>query len=272
MSLNQTLDQLNAAFPTTGQKLPVLFVGHGSPMNAIEDNEFSRAWAAEGKSLPRPAAILCISAHWGTRGTHVTGMEKPRTIHDFGGFPPELYAAQYPAPGSPDLACLTQQTVQSVPVGIDETWGLDHGTWSVLAHLFPAADVPVVQLSLDLTQPASFHYALGKELSALRRKNVLIVSSGNLVHNLGRVQFVDQAYDWAIEFDETAKKLILSGDHGSLVHYEDLGPAARLSIPTNEHYLPMLYALALQEPDEQVRFFADRVTYASLSMRSLRIE
>ncbi len=272
MSLNQTLDQLNAAFPETGQKLPVLFVGHGNPMNAIEDNEFSRAWEAEGQSLPHPAAVLCISAHWGTRGTHVTGMEKPRTIHDFGGFPQELFAVQYPAPGSPDLACLTQQTVKDVPVGIDESWGLDHGTWSVLARLFPAADVPVVQLSLDLTQPPAFHYALGKQLSSLRRKGVLIVSSGNVVHNLGRVQWTDTAYDWAIEFDETAKKLILSGDHASLVHYESLGRAASLSIPTNEHYLPLLYALALQEKDEQVKFFADKVTMASLSMRSLRIE
>ncbi len=277
MSLNQTLQQLNAAFPDTDQKMPVLFVGHGNPMNAIEDNEFSRAWAAIGKELPKPRAILCVSAHWYTRGTLVTGMDQPKTIHDFGGFPRELYEQEYPAPGSPDLARLTKETVKKAEVILDEEWwGLDHGTWSVLARMFPQADVPVVQLSIDGTQPGEFHYALGRELSALRNKGVLIVGSGNIVHNLRMASFQGegpaQAYDWAIEFDQTIKDLIERGDHDSIVNYQKLGQAARLSIPTNDHYLPLLYILALQDKQESVRFFADKVFAGSLSMRSVLIE
>ena len=273
MTLNQTLQELHAAFPDSDQKMPVLFVGHGNPMNALEDNEFSRAWTEVGKALPRPHAILCISAHWETSGTQVTGMKQPKTIHDFGGFPRELYAMRYPAPGSPELAQLTQETVQRAPVRVDQTWGLDHGTWSVLCRMFPEADIPVVQLSLDRSQKPEFHYTLGNELHALRNKGVLIIGSGNIVHNLGRAVFdQDGAYDWAIEFDETVKQLVLSGNHDSITHYQNLGLAARLSIPTNEHYLPLLYILALQDKNEQVRFFADRVTMGSLSMRSLWIE
>ena len=272
MSLNQTLRELHTAFVDSDQKMPALFVGHGSPMNAIEDNEFSRAWMEVGKALPAPNAILCISAHWETNGTQVTGMDHPKTIHDFGGFPPELYAMEYPAPGSPDLAQLTQETVKKVPIQVDQTWGLDHGTWSVLCRMFPDAKIPVVQLSLDRTQPPEFHYALGQELQALRKKGVLIIGSGNIVHNLRRVMFEDGAYDWAVAFDETIKQLVLSGDHDPMVHYQSLGQTARLAIPTNEHYLPFLYTLGLQENNEQVRFFADRVTYGSLSMRSLWIE
>ena len=272
MSLNQTLQKLHTAFTDSDQKMPALFVGHGSPMNALEDNEFSRAWVEVGKALPTPNAILCISAHWETNGTQVTGMDQPKTIHDFGGFPPELYAMEYPAPGSPYLAQLTQETVKQVPVRVDQTWGLDHGTWSVLCRMFPDAKIPVVQLSLDRTQPPEFHYALGQELQALRKKGILIIGSGNIVHNLRRVVFQDDAYDWAIEFDETIKQLVLSGDHDPMVHYQTLGQAARLAIPTNEHYLPFLYALGLQAKNEQVRFFADRVTYGSLSMRSLWIQ
>lgn len=273
MTLNQTLRELHAAFPDTDQKMPVLFVGHGNPMNALEDNEFSRAWLEVGEALPRPNAILCISAHWETAGTQVTGMDKPKTIHDFGGFPRELYECQYPAPGSPELARLTQETVQKAQVRLDQSWGLDHGTWSVLCRMFPTADVPVVQLSLDHTQRPDFHYALGKELHALRDKGILIIGSGNIVHNLRTAVFQEGgAYDWAIEFDETVKQLILSGNHNSIVQYQKLGQAARLSIPTNEHYLPLLYTLALQGQNEQVRFFADRVTMGSLSMRSVWIE
>lgn len=269
MSVNQILDDLHQAFPDRDEKMPVVFVGHGNPMNALEDNEFSRAWAEIGQKLPHPAAILCVSAHWETRGTHVTAMDHPKTIHDFGGFPPELFAAQYPAPGSPQLARLTAETVKRVPVGLDQTWGLDHGTWSVLARMFPAADIPVVQLSLDHFQPPEFHYALGRELAALRRKGVLIIGSGNMVHNLRRVVWQEQAFDWAVEFDEKVKSLILAGDHNALVHYENLGAAAQLAIPTNEHYLPMLYTLALQDPQDNLQFFADRVTMGSMSMRSL---
>ncbi len=272
MTLDQTLAEAKTSFAGPDWKMPALFVGHGSPMNAIEDNEFSRAWAEVGQALPRPEAILCVSAHWETAGTLVTGMERPKTIHDFGGFPRELYAMQYPAPGSPELARLTQATVRKTQVHLDQTWGLDHGTWSVLCRMFPAADIPVIQLSLDQTQTPEFHYTLGKELRALRNKGVLIVGSGNIVHNLRIVTFQDKAYDWAIEFDEILKKLIESGDHDSLVNYQSLGQAARLAIPTNEHYLPLLYILALQDRPEQIRFFADRVTLGSISMRSLVIE
>ncbi len=272
MTLNQTLQDLKAAFPDSDRKMPALFVGHGSPMNAIEDNEFSRAWAHVGKELPKPKAILCISAHWETKGTLVTGMERPKTIHDFGGFPPELYAMEYPAPGSPALAQLAQETVQKARVGVDQSWGLDHGTWSVLYRMFPDADIPVIQLSLDRGQEPSFHYSLGEELRALRNKGVLIVGSGNIVHNLRVITFADKAYDWAIEFDDQVRHLIESGDHNSIIRYQGLGQAARLSIPTNEHYLPLLYILALQDKQEQIRFFADRVTLGSISMRSVLIQ
>lgn len=271
MSLNQNLSALNQQFPETGMKMPVLFVGHGNPMNAIEDNEFSRAWIAVGKSLARPKAILCVSAHWETVGTQVTAMEKPKTIHDFGGFPRELYAVQYPAPGSPELARLAQETVQKTPVQFDQRWGLDHGAWSVLIRLFPEAEIPVIQFSLDHSQGPEYHYALGRELRALRNKGVLIVGSGNIVHNLRMAFFQDNAFDWALEYDETVRRLILSGDHAPLVHYEEQGRAARLSIPTNEHYLPMLYILALQEEQEPVRFFTEQMMMGSLSMRSFQI-
>ncbi len=274
MSLNQTLQDLKDAFPETGSKLPALFIGHGNPMNAIEDNPFSRAWEQTGKDLPRPRAILCVSAHWETAGTQVTSMDHPKTIHDFGGFPRALFEKLYPAPGSPELARLTRETVKTVEVALDETWGLDHGTWSVLTRMFPEADIPVIQLSLDHYQSPEFHYALGQELRSLRRRGVLIVGSGNMVHNLRLISWdrPEGGFDWAIEFDQTLKTLIEKGDHAAIVHYEKLGQAARLSIPTNEHYLPLLYILALQEPEEQIHFFADQLTMGSLSMRSVRIE
>ncbi len=273
MSLNQTLQDLNAAFPDSDVTMPALFVGHGSPMNAIEDNDFSRAWVAESKMLPRPNAILCISAHWETNGTQVTAMEQPRTIHDFGGFPRELYQKLYPAPGSPDLARLAQEIVQKPPITLDRFWGLDHGTWSVLCRMFPDANIPVVQLSLDQTQAPDFHYALGKALRPLRNTGVLIVGSGNIVHNLHLATWRDdsEGFDWAVEFDETIKQLTLSGNHDPIIRYQNLGKAAQLAIPTNEHYLPLLYILALQDKAEPIRFFSDRLTYGSLSMRSIRI-
>jgi len=271
MSLNQTLQQLTGAFPESDTKMPVLFVGHGSPMNAIEDNPYSQAWAEVGPNLPRPTAILCVSAHWETNGTQVTGMERPQTIHDFGGFPRELFEMEYPAPGSPALARLTKETVKRTAVGLDERWGLDHGTWSILVKMFPKADIPVVQLSLDRSQPPDFHYALGKELAALRKKGVLILGSGNIVHNLRAILWQGGAYDWAIEFDETIRKLIVEGDHQPIVNYHSLGRAAQLSIPTNEHYLPLLYILALQESADELSFFSGEISMGSLSMRSLRI-
>jgi 4,5-DOPA dioxygenase extradiol len=271
MTLDRTLEDLHAAFPVSDATLPALFVGHGSPMNAIEDNEFNRAWAEASRALPRPKAILCISAHWETAGTRVTGMHRPRTIHDFGGFPRALFEFAYPAPGSPGLARLTQAAAQKTRVELDEAWGLDHGTWSVLCRMFPQADIPVVQLSLDRAQPPAFHYALGKELRALRDRGVLIVGSGNIVHNLRAVVWQDMAFDWAVAFDERIKGLIESGDHAAIVDYPRLGPAARLAAPTAEHYLPLLYILALQDQGEGARFFAERVTYGSLSMRSVQI-
>jgi len=255
----------------SADKMPVLFVGHGSPTNAIEENEFSRAWADAGKSVPRPRAVLCVSAHWETNGTEVTAASRPGTIHDFYGFPRPLYEVSYPVPGAPELAGLVRETVRGTRVRLDPDRGLDHGAWSVLRRMFPGADIPVVQLSLDRTRGPAFHYELGKELAGLRREGVLIVGSGNIVHNLGVIVWEDTAYDWAVAFDETVKRLILSGSHDAIVQYPDLGRAARLSVPTNEHFLPLLYVLALQEEGEAIGFFADRVTLGSISMRSLRI-
>jgi 4,5-DOPA dioxygenase extradiol len=271
MSLNQTLQELKAKFPLSDTTMPALFIGHGNPMNAIEDNEFSRAWTQVGKELPHPNAILCISAHWETNGTKVTSMQQPKTIHDFGGFPRELFEYQYPAPGSPELAELTCGKVEKTGVCLDTSWGLDHGTWSVLCRLFPNADIPVIQLSLDRTQSPAYHYELGRELRELRDRGVLVIGSGNIVHNLGAAFFQDKAYDWAMEFDEAAKQLIEAGNHAPLVNFQSLGQAARLSIPTSEHYLPLLYTLALQDKNEQLRFFAEGISFGSLSMRSVWI-
>jgi 4,5-DOPA dioxygenase extradiol len=266
-----TLQSLEAQFPDSEQTMPAVFVGHGSPMNAIEDNPYSRAWGELGRMLPRPRAILCISAHWVTRGPQVTAMERPETIHDFGGFPQELFAMQYPAPGSPALAELTRQALAKEPVRLATDWGLDHGTWSVLARMYPVADVPVVQLSLDGTRPPEWHYALGGQLRALRRKGILIVGSGNVVHNLRLISWDDQAFDWAKEFDQTVERLILAHDHQPLIHYETLGRSARLAVPTNEHYLPLLYILALQGAQETLRFYCKGVTMGSLAMRCVQI-
>ncbi len=252
-------------------RMPVLFIGHGNPMNAIEDNEFSRAWSAAGQALPHPKAILCISAHWETQGAKVTAMLKPATIHDFYGFPRELFDVQYPAPGSPDLAQQIGKVVKMAAVQPDQSWGLDHGTWSVLKRMFPEADVPVVQLSLDRTHEAPFHYELGRQLRQLREEGVLIVGSGNVVHNLRVMKWEDTAYDWAADFDAKVKQCIQEGDHDPLIHYEKQGQAAALSINSAEHYLPLLYVLGLKEEDEPVGFFAEKVWGGSLSMRCVRI-
>jgi len=257
-------------------KMPVLFLGHGSPMNAIQDTPFSRKWEETGRTIPKPVAILCISAHWETRGTQVTAMEHPKTIHDFGGFPKELYAVQYPAPGNPELAGEIKAMIRKAAVGLDMQWGLDHGCWSVLRHLFPKADVPVVQLSLDYGQVAQFHYDLAKELSPLREKGVLIIGSGNIVHNLGMVAWDklgagEYGYDWAIEANENIKKLILAGDHDPLINYSSQGKAFGLAIPTPEHFLPLLYVLALQEENEKISIFNDALVAGSLSMLSAKV-
>lgn len=253
------------------EKMPVLFVGHGNPMNALEDNAFSRAWKDVVQGLPRPRAILCISAHWETNGTRVTAMAKPRTIHDFQGFPPELYARQYPAPGAPEWAEITRKTLRGMRVEPDMDWGLDHGTWAVLCRMFPKADVPVFQLSLDRTQSPAYHYQLGRSLAPLREQGLLIVGSGNMVHNLGMMEWTDQPLEWAVAFDAKLKDLILKRDHEALIRYEDLGPQAKLAIPTNEHYLPLLYALALQGKNEPLKFFAEGIALGSVSMRGVKI-
>jgi 4,5-DOPA dioxygenase extradiol len=253
------------------EKMPVLFVGHGSPMNAIEDNEFGSAWAEAGKSLPKPKAILAVSAHWETLGTKVTAMEKPRTIYDFYGFPKELYEVQYPAPGAPDLAQTVRKVIKMTEVQPDLTWGLDHGTWSVLRRMFPNAEVPVVQMSLDRSKNPQYHYELGQQLRELREEGVLIISSGNIVHNLRTVVFEDVAYDWAVAFDHEVQQRILDDDHDPLIHYEKLGNTAALSINSGEHYLPLLYTLGLKEAGEPVSFFANKVWGGSVSMRSVKI-
>lgn len=252
-------------------EMPVLFIGHGSPMNAIEDNEFSRAWIATGKSLPQPKAILCISAHWETNGTKVTELKKPKTIHDFYGFPPELYAMQYPAPGSPELAQRVRDLAESTGIEPDISWGLDHGSWSVLARLFPKADVKVNQLSLDVTKPPQFHYDLGSQLKTLRKEGVLIIGSGNLVHNLGMVAWEDTAFDWAMEYDARIKQWILDDDHEPIIHYEKHGRTAEMAVNSAEHYEPLLFILGLKEKGEPVQFFTEKATYGSISMRSVRI-
>jgi 4,5-DOPA dioxygenase extradiol len=274
MKLNE-LNKLTSSFDSTAQ-MPVLFVGHGSPMNAIQENEFVSGWREAARTLPKPTAILCISAHWETRGTSVTVMEKPATIHDFGGFPQELFEVQYPAPGSPELAKETRSIVKKAELGLDERWGLDHGCWSVLKRIYPAADVPVVQMSLDYSQPAQYHYDLAKELSLLRKKGVLIIGSGNMVHNLRLVDWdkIDKpgfGYDWAIEANEKMKKFILSGDHASLINYQAQGKAFELAIPTPEHFLPLLYALALKDENDRIELFNDKPDMGSLTMTSVKI-
>ena len=258
------------------KRMPLLYVGHGSPMNAIEENEFVGGWKSIVKELPKPNAILCISAHWETDGTQVTAMEKPRTIHDFGGFPPELYDVQYPAPGSPELAVETKSMVAKTAISLDETWGLDHGTWSVMKHLYPSAEIPIVQLSLDYRKTPQSHYELAKELSALREKGVLIIGSGNIVHNLGMIAWnktnePEFGFDWALEANEIIKKSILSGNHKELINYKSLGKSIQLAIPTPEHFLPLLYILALQQEDESVNFFNDKAVMGSLKMTSIKI-
>jgi 4,5-DOPA dioxygenase extradiol len=258
------------------EKMPVLFLGHGSPMNGIEENEFVKGWRDIGKTIPKPKAILCVSAHWETSGTFVTAMEKPRTIHDFGGFPAELFAVQYPAPGSPEFAKETRKIITKTEIGLDHKWGLDHGAWSVIKPMYPAADVPVFQMSLDYNQTAQYHYDLAKELSSLRSKGVLIIGSGNMVHNLGMIAWDklsagEFGFDWAIEANEKMKKFILSRDHKSLINYKSQGKAFDLAIPSPDHYLPLLYSLALQAENESVSIFNDKAVAGSLTMTSFKI-
>jgi 4,5-DOPA dioxygenase extradiol len=251
--------------------MPALFMGHGSPMNAIEDNEFSLAWQAAAGHILKPKAILCISAHWETHGSQVTAMEAPRTIHDFYGFPRPLFEKQYPAPGSPELASRIIKLLGKSNVLADQSWGLDHGTWSVLCRMYPEARLPVVQLSLDRASENTNHYQLGQALRPLRQEGVLIVGSGNIVHNLRMMVWEDTAFDWATEYDAKVKQWILEDNHGAIIHYEKYGKPALLAVNSAEHYLPLLYILGLKEKNEPVSFFAEKVWGGSLSMRCVRI-
>ena len=266
----------NRILVNSQELMPVLFLGHGSPMNAIEENEFVTGWKNIGKTIPIPVAILCISAHWETRGTLVTAMENPMTIHDFGGFPQALFDVQYPAPGNPELARETKSLITKTEIGLDEKWGLDHGAWTVIKHLYPDANVPVIQMSLDYYQSPTYHYELAKELSSLRKKGVLIIGSGNMVHNLGLVDWDklnadEYGFDWAIEANEKIKKFILSNDHKQLINFKSQGRVFDMAIPTPEHYLPLLYALALKEENEKVSIFNDKAVAGSLTMTSVKI-
>lgn len=258
------------------EKMPVLFIGHGSPMNAIEDNIFSKRWQQMGKEIPTPKAVVVVSAHWLTKGTMVTAMPNPKTIHDFGGFQQALFDVQYPAPGSPELATEIQKLITNPAVELDHDWGLDHGTWSVVKHMYPNADIPVLQLSIDYYKPAAYHYELAKQLLALRKKGVLIIGSGNMVHNLRMVAWdklnePEYGFDWALEMNDVFKNKILNGFHKELIQYEKLHKAATLAIPTPDHYYPLLYILALQTDNDKVEFFNDKAVGGSLTMTSVKI-
>ncbi|TXI70785.1 MAG: 4,5-DOPA dioxygenase extradiol [Flavobacterium sp.] len=258
------------------EKMPVLFIGHGSPMNAIEDNEFSKRWQQMGKEIPTPKAVVVVSAHWLTKGTMVTAMPSPKTIHDFGGFPQALFDIQYPAPGSPELATEIQKLITNPAVELDHDWGLDHGTWSVVKHMYPDADIPVLQLSINYYKPAAYHYELAKQLLSLRKKGVLIIGSGNMVHNLRMVAWdklnePEYGFDWALEMNDIFKNKISNGFHKELIQYEKLHKAATLAIPTPDHYYPLLYILALQTDNDKVEFFNDKAVGGSLTMTSVKI-
>ncbi len=251
--------------------MPVLFIGHGSPMNAIESNQYTKSWRHLGERLPRPKAILSISAHWYTRGTHVTAMERPQTLHDFRGFPPSLYECEYPAPGAPELARKMSGLLEPLDIGLSGDWGLDHGTWSVLMQMYPRAEIPTLQLSIDATKPAEFHYQLGQNLRPLRDEGVLILASGNVVHNLGLLRWEANAepYDWASAFNDRVRNALADGDHGSVIHFEDSGAEARLSAPSDEHFLPLLYILGASDRDDKVEFPCDGIELGAISMLSV---
>jgi aromatic ring-opening dioxygenase catalytic subunit (LigB family) len=275
MTTLNDLHSISSAFSNT-DKMPVLFLGHGSPMNAIEENQFVAGFRNLAKTLPQPNAILCVSAHWFTKGTKVTAMEMPRTIHDFGGFTQALFDVQYPAKGSPELAVETQKILDPILVELDEHWGLDHGAWSVIKHLYPNADVPVIQLSIDYTQSGQYHFELAQKLKALRYKGVLIIGSGNIVHNLRMVDFRNfdkdnYGYDWAIEARETVNNYLLDGNFQPLIDFEKMNKAVQLAVPTPEHYLPLLYTLGLKDKTDELSLFNDKLLAGSLSMTSVKL-
>lgn len=254
-------------------RLPAIFFGHGSPMNTLEDNRYTQAWRRIGRSLPHPRAILAVSAHWYGRGIAVTAMDSPATIHDFHGFPPELYDVRYRAPGSPALAARVRDLLRPLDVEMNDSWGLDHGTWSVLAHAFPEAEVAVVQLSIDSTQPPRFHYELGRRLAPLRDEGILIVGSGNVVHNLRAAKWGagSAPYEWAVRFERAVEDHLARRDHGPLVEYQSLDPEARLSVPTPEHYLPLLYIIGLQQDNESATVLLDGIEMGSMSMLTVAV-
>jgi 4,5-DOPA dioxygenase extradiol len=270
-AFNKFTDSLES----TGTQMPVLFIGHGSPMNGIEDNEFSRRWSSMAAEIPVPSAVLVVSAHWLTRGTRVTAMDFPKTIHDFGGFPPELSAVQYPAPGDPALARETSALLSTTAVALDHDWGLDHGAWTVVRHMYPGANIPVLQLSIDISQGNQYHYDLARELRSLRSKGVLIIGSGNMVHNLRLVAWDKlgedaYGYDWALQMNETFKSLIEKGSDDRLIRYEQLGREALLAVPTPDHYWPLLYTLGVRSDKEAVQFFNNKAVGGSLTMTSVK--
>lgn len=256
--------------------MPVLFIGHGSPMNGIEDTSFSRTWTKMATEIPVPTAVMVVSAHWFTPGTKITAMDFPETIHDFGGFPAELFAVQYPAPGNPVLAKETAALIHTAKVELDHDWGLDHGTWTVVRHMYPQANIPVLQLSIDYTKGPQYHYDLARELHSLRKKGVLIIGSGNMVHNLrmvawNKINETNYGYDWAHQINDRFKSLILDNDHRPLINYNLLGREAALAIPTPEHYLPLMYTLGLKDKNDGISFFNDLAVGGSLTMTSVKI-
>ncbi|MBK8698938.1 MAG: 4,5-DOPA dioxygenase extradiol [Saprospiraceae bacterium] len=253
--------------------MPVLFIGHGSPMNGIEDNPISKSWKNLGETIPQPGMVLVVSAHWLTKGSHVTAMEKPRTIYDFGGFPDELYQVKYPAPGSPKMADEVKNAITTTPVGLDHEWGLDHGTWTIVRHMYPNADIPVLQLSIDYGRDATYHFRLAAELGALRKRGVLIIGSGNAVHNLSKIAFgskPDFGYDWAIQANEEMKSFILDGNYKEMLTYQNKGSHWQLAIPSPDHYYPLMYTLGLTKPGEKVEVFNDTPTLGSIAMTSYK--
>jgi 4,5-DOPA dioxygenase extradiol len=275
MSSLKEFNRFTSGLREDGMLMPVIFVGHGSPMNGILHNEFSQYWKELAATLPVPKAVLVISAHWLSRGTRITAMEFPKTIHDFGGFPQELFDVQYPAPGDPLLAKETAAMVAPGIIEQDHDWGLDHGTWTIVRHMYPEANIPVLQLSIDYTKPPQYHYQLASELMALRKKGVLILGSGNMVHNLRMVAWdklneTEYGFDWAVEMNGRFKELISSGDDKSLIAFDKLGSNGLLSIPTPEHYLPLVYTLGLRNANEPLSFFNDKLVGGSLSMTSVR--
>ena len=274
MNLND-LENISQQFTTT-EKMPVLFLGHGSPMNAIEENQFVKGFRNISREIPKPNAILCISAHWFTNGTFVTAMQNPKTIHDFYGFPKELFEVQYPAPGNPELAKETAELLLPEIVEEDHSWGLDHGAWSVIKHLYPNAEIPVIQLSIDYTKPPQYHFDLAKKLQKLREKGILIIGSGNIVHNLRMVDWknintVGAGWDWAVEAREKTNNWLLDGNFQNLIDYKKQGIALQTAVPSPDHYLPLIYSLGLKEKSENLSLFNDELIGGSLSMTSVRI-